>query len=615
MIQQQYPPSLEEIDEKESSYGKILSIDGPLITVENMPKAEIFEVVRLGQKKLVGEIIKLKDSTTFIQCFEDTSGLSVDDPVIRTRSPFSIELGPGIFTQVFDGIQRRLQINQDGSFFYGPGDINSAGLDHDRIWEFKPSPNVKEGKMIYGGDIYGSVFENNLFDEHRIMVNPQVQGRVTYIAPEGNYTLRDKVLEVEQDGIINQYGMSQFWPVRQQRPILQKLEGNAPLVTGIRVLDGLYPSVQGGTCCASVSSIGGKIFISQSTSKNSNSNCNIYVGCGENESDIFRVIDEFYDQKIPIKDHQESITQKTCLIANSSKMTMPSTEISVFTGITIGEYFRDMGFNVSFIIDSTNQWIHAVNQIQEKMGEILSAEAQSQVLTAKLGQIYNRAGRVKCLGSPDRIGSITMVGIATQSEGDWANPATISTINNSQVFWLFDKRLSQRNHFPTLDWISSNSKYDQLLDPYYSSINPEFNHLKAKLKQILSEELELINIIQLGETPLSEEQQLSLEMIQIIREQFIYQNTFNDYDDNCTLLKTIGMMKCIATFYECAQKVLVESSKDENITWNVLKQKVKDQIYKLNGMKFYKIKKSEIEMYFSSFANEIQFAFENQQEG
>ncbi|CAK89466.1 unnamed protein product (macronuclear) [Paramecium tetraurelia] len=608
---QQFTPSLQEIEEQESNYHTILSIDGPLITVENMPNAEIYEVVRIGQEKLLGEIIKLKESATFIQCFEDTSGLSVGDPVIRTRSPFSIELGPGIFTQVFDGIQRRLQINQDGSFFYGQGQMNISALDHDRIWEFKPSSNFKEGKLIYGGDIYGSVFENNLFDEHKIMVNPLVQGRVTYIAPEGNYTLKDNILEVEIEGIINKYGMSHFWPVRQKRPIVEKLEGNTPLLTGIRVLDGLYPSVQGGTCCASVSSIGGKIFISQSISKNSNSNCNIYVGCGENEFDIFRVIDEFYDQKIPIKDHQESIAQKTCLISNSSKMVTPTTEISVFTGITIGEYFRDMGLNVSFIVDSTNQWSQAVNQIQEKLGEILPSETQSEVLTAKIGQFYNRAGRVRCLGSPERIGSITMVGIATQSEGDWANSITNCTINNSQVFWLLDKRLSQRNHFPTFDRISSNSKYEQLLDPYYSSINPEFNRLKEKLQYILSKELELIKIIQLGEKPLLDEQQLSLEINQIIIEQFIYQNTFNDYDDNCPLPKTIGMMKCIVTFYECAQKAI----QDEQFTWNLIKQKAKDQIYKLNGMKFYKIKKSELENHFNNFANEIQFLFKNLQEG
>ncbi|CAD8113131.1 unnamed protein product [Paramecium sonneborni] len=595
----------EEMEQKESSFGKVLKVDGPLIFVEEMDGAEMFEIVKVGQKRLVGEIIKLDKNISYIQCFEDTSSLSVGDCVMRTKSPFLVELGPGIQTYPFDGIQRRLQWNENQFNISN----NITGLDQDRIWEFKPSSKIKEGMMIFGGDIYGSVFENNLFEDHKILTSPKVQGRVCYIAPEGNYTLKDKVLEIELNGIKQQYGMSHFWPMRESRPILEKLQCNTPFLTDIRVLDVLYPTVFGGTCCASMSSLGGKLFLSKALTKYSKSDCHIYVGSGESESDIVSIIEELKEETLLKKDKEEMILQHLSLIANSSKMPTPTIEVSIYTGLTIAEYYRDMGLNVSLMMDSVTQWARAVNDIQMRIGDMNNQEEYPPILSQKLTQIYQRAGQIKCRGSPDREGSITFVGNVMQSEKH-NDPVTIETINNSQVFWLLDKRLSQRKHFPHLNWILSNTKYEQQLESYFNSLNPKFQHLKTVLKQILNQEEQMI---QQEAKDLSEDQKLTLEIALMIREDFLQQDTFSQYDDHCPLYKTISMMKCFVIFYQLAKQAILKSTEDNIITWSIIKNIANKLMYKLHVMKFYDLKNPQQELidYFNNLADEIESTFKD----
>lgn len=348
------------------------------------------------------------------------AGLTVGDPVMRTKQPLSVELGPGILTQIFDGIQRPLEViyNLSGSIFV-PRGVDIPPLDQDRVWDFKPLNSIKVGSMISGGDIYGSVFENNLFDEHKLLTAPRVQGRVTYIAPEGNYTLKDKIIEVEYDGKKTQYGMSHFWPVRQPRPILEKLQGNIPLLTGQRVLDALYPSVLGGTCCIPGAFGCGKTCISQALSKYSNSECIIYVGCGERGNEMAEVLQEFPELTTIMKGKEENIMQRTCLVANTSNMPVAAREASIYTGITLAEYFRDMGFNVSMMADSTSRWAEALREISGRLAEMPADQGYPAYLASKLAQFYERAGRVRCKGSPDREGSITIVGAVSPPGGVW----------------------------------------------------------------------------------------------------------------------------------------------------------------------------------------------------
>ncbi|CAD8065335.1 unnamed protein product [Paramecium primaurelia] len=614
-MNKQRKTQLEELQEKESSFGRVFKVAGPLVVAEKMAGAKMFELVKVGWDKLVGEIIKLEGDNASIQCYEDTSGLTVGDPVMRTKSPLSVELGPGILTQIFDGIQRPLQViaDQSASIFV-PRGVDIPALDQDRVWEFKPSSTIKVGSMISGGDIYGSVFENNLFDEHKILTAPRVQGRVTYIAPEGNYTLKDKVIEVELDGKKHQYGMSHFWPVRQPRPIIEKLQGNTPLLTGQRVLDALYPSVLGGTCCIPGAFGCGKTCISQALSKYSNSECIIYVGCGERGNEMAEVLSEFPELTIQMKGKEENIMQRTCLVANTSNMPVAAREASIYTGITLAEYFRDMGFNVSMMADSTSRWAEALREISGRLAEMPADQGYPAYLASKLAQFYERAGRVRCRGSPDREGSITIVGAVSPPGGDFTDPVTTATLTIVQVFWGLDKKLAQRKHFPSVNWTISNSNYEKILEPYFNSFDPEFTHLRVMFKQILHEESELNEIVQLvGRDSLSEDQKLSLEIAKIIREDFLQQDAFSKYDYNCPLYKTIGMMRCIVSFFECGKKAILESSGDAKITWNIILNQTKPQFVKLSQMKFEDPKqpKQELMNYFTKFVDEIKSAFRN----
>lgn len=548
----------------------------------------MYELVKVGWDKLVGEIIKLEGDTASIQCYEDTSGLTVGDPVLRTGNPLSVELGPGIMSTIFDGIQRPLKTIaiQSGSVFV-PRGVDVPSLDQTKEWEFIPE-KLKVGDLLTGGDKIGKVFENDLFPNHMIMLPPNAHGRVKEIMPAGNYTVNRPVIVVEYEDKEKEYSMSHFWPVRKARPVAEKLPGRIPLLTGQRVLDSLFPSVLGGTCAIPGAFGCGKTCISQALSKYSNSECIIYVGCGERGNEMAEVLVEFPELTTKIGDKEYDIMQRTCLVANTSNMPVAAREASIYTGITLAEYFRDMGKDVSLMADSTSRWAEALREISGRLAEMPADQGFPANLGSKLAQFYERAGRVKCLGSPDREGSVTIVGAVSPPGGDFADPVTSSTLSIVQVFWGLDKKLAQRKHFPSVNWSISFSNYDRILEEYYSERDPNFMRYQNVLKKILQEEEDLTEIVQLvGKDSLSEDQKAVLEVAKVIREDYLQQNAFSEYDYNCPLYKTIGMMKCIVCFFENSKRAITESQMSEKkISWAVILAHLEEQFLELSQMKF-----------------------------
>ena len=409
---------------------------------------------------------------------------------------------------IFDGIQRPLkEIAEKAESVFVPRGIDLPCLDQDKGWEFKPNKELRVGDLISGGDIIGYVRENTLFQEHKIMADPKASGRIVEVFNEGQYTVQQPVLVIENvDGVKTELRMSHFWPVRRPRPVIEKLQASEPLLTGQRVLDALYPSVLGGTCAIPGAFGCGKTCISQALSKYSNSECVIYVGCGERGNEMAEVLDEFPELEVEIDGEKHSIMQRTCLVANTSNMPVAAREASIYTGITLSEYFRDMGKNVAMMADSTSRWAEALREISGRLAEMPADSGFPAHLGSKLAQFYERAGKVVCLGSPNRQGSISIVGAVSPPGGDFSDPVTAATLDIVQVFWGLDKKLAQRKHFPSVNWNISFTNYDRTLSEYYNARDPDFMRYKGAFKNILQEENDLIEIVQLvGKDSLGED--------------------------------------------------------------------------------------------------------------
>jgi len=602
-----------EDDVKESDYGYIFSVSGPVVVADSMSGAAMYELVRVGHDQLVGEIIRLEGQTATIQVYEETSGLTIGDPILRTKKPLSVELGPGIMENIFDGIQRPLQtIQKQSASIYIPRGINMPSLNQDKEWLFEPE-GFKVGDHITGGDRFGKVLENSLIT-HWMMLPPGEMGRITFIAEKGNYTLRDTVLSVEFQGVAKDFTMLQYWPVRKPRPSAEKLASDGPLLTGQRVLDALFPCVQGGTCAIPGAFGCGKTVISQALSKYSNSDCIVYVGCGERGNEMAEVLDEFPQLSVEIKGVKESIMKRTTLVANTSNMPVAAREASIYTGITLSEYFRDMGLNVSMMADSTSRWAEALREISGRLAEMPADSGYPAYLGARLASFYERAGKVVCLGSPNRLGSVTIVGAVSPPGGDFSDPVTSATLGIVQVFWGLDKKLAQRKHFPSVNWLQSYSKYMTALDPYYEGFDSEFVGLRTKVKEILQSEDELTEIVQLvGKDSLAESDKITLEVAKLIKDDFLQQNGFSTYDRFCPFYKTVWMLRNIVAFYNQAQKAVESSSEDRKISWLTIKNAMGDLLYKLTSMKFQDPASGESAVieHMKSLNNEIITAFRN----
>jgi V-type H+-transporting ATPase subunit A len=567
--------------------GIVMKVAGPLVVAENMSGTKMFEVVRVGKENLVGEIIRLEGDTASIQVYEDTSGLTVGDPLAKTGQPLSLELGPGILEGIYDGIQRPLErIQTIAQSVFIPRGIQVPNLDRDLKWEFKPL-NVRVGDLVTGGDIFGTVKENGLFKDHKMMIPPKVCGKVKSLKPAGSYTIDSAILEVEDQGKVTKVGLFHDWPVRVPRPYVDKLPGASALLTCERVIDALFPVTQGGTAAVPGAFGCGKTVISQALSKYSNSDVVVYVGCGERGNEMAEVLTEFPELTTMIDGKAEPIMQRTTLVANTSNMPVAAREASIYTGVTTAEYFRDQGWNVAMMADSTSRWAEALREISGRLAEMPADSGYPAYLGARLASFYERSGRVICLGSPEREGSITIVGAVSPPGGDFTDPVTSATLSIVQVFWGLDKKLAQRKHFPSINWNISFSKYIRVLEPFFEKYDSEYQHLQQKMKEILQTEDDLQEIVQLvGKDSLSEDQKCTLEVAKIVREDFLQQNGFTDYDFMCPLAKTIGMMKVIVTFHDVAQKTISESSGDSKIGWGTIYASTRELIKKITDMKF-----------------------------
>uniref|UniRef100_A0A8C6PMS0 H(+)-transporting two-sector ATPase n=1 Tax=Nothobranchius furzeri TaxID=105023 RepID=A0A8C6PMS0_NOTFU len=529
-----------------------------LVTATAMAGAAMYELVRVGHSELVGEIIRLEGDMATIQVYEETSGVSVGDPVLRTGKPLSVELGPGIMGSIFDGIQRPLKdINDLTQSIYIPRGVNIGSLNRDLKWEFSPCKSLRVGSHITGGDIYGMVFENSLI-KHKIMLPPKNRGTVTYVAPPGTYDL--------------------------------SVSSAACSSTSFTFLlsNTVKRCVQGGTTAIPGAFGCGKTVISQSLSKYSNSDVIIYVGCGERGNEMSEVLRDFPELTMEVDGKTESIMKRTALVANTSNMPVAAREASIYTGITLSEYFRDMGYNVSMMADSTSRWAEALREISGRLAEMPADSGYPAYLGARLASFYERAGRVKCLGNPEREGSVSIVGAVSPPGGDFSDPVTSATLGIVQVFWGLDKKLAQRKHFPSVNWLISYSKYTRALDEYYDKHFPEFVPLRTKAKEILQEEEDLAEIVQLvGKASLAETDKITLEVAKLIKDDFLQQNGYTPYDRFCPFYKTVGILSNMIAFYDMARHAVETTAQSDNkITWAMIREHMGEILYRISSMKF-----------------------------
>lgn len=543
----------------------------------------MYELVKVGHSNLVGEVIRINGDKTTIQVYEETAGVTVGDPVLRTGKPLSVELGPGLVETIYDGIQRPLQTIKDQSqSIYIPRGIDAPSLSREAQFDFTPG-SLKIGDHITGGDIYGNVFENSLLNEHSILLPPRARGTITSIAEAGSYGVADPILELEFDGKKHSYSMMHTWPVRVPRPVAEKSSAASPLLTGQRVLDSLFPCVQGGTTCIPGAFGCGKTVISQSLSKFSNSDIITYVGCGERGNEMAEVLMEFPELYTEISGRKEPIMKRTSLVANTSNMPVAAREASIYTGITMAEYFRDQGKDVSMIADSSSRWAEALREISGRLGEMPADQGFPAYLGSKLASFYERAGKAVALGSPDRSGSVSIVAAVSPAGGDMSDPVTTSTLGITQVFWGLDKKLAQRKHFPSVNTSISYSKYTTVLDKYYEQYYPEFSSLRDKIKEILTNAEELEQVVQLvGKSALSDSDKITLDVATLLKEDFLQQNGYSTYDQFCPIWKTYDMMRAFMAYHDEAQKAVANGA-----SWAKLSEATADIKHAVSSAKFF----------------------------
>ncbi|EFR01281.1 vacuolar ATP synthase catalytic subunit A [Nannizzia gypsea CBS 118893] len=585
-IETRSPPAMAPKDSKEEAgdeqKGVVFSISGPVIVAENMIGCAMYEMCHVGVDKVVGEVIRISGDQATIQVYEETAGVTVGDPVIRTGKPLSVELGPGLMETIYDGIQRPLKsISEASNSIYIPRGVALPALDRKKKWAFKPA-GLKVGDHITGGDVWGSVFENSLLHDHKILLPPRARGTITRISGPGDFTVDEKLLEVEFNGKKTEYSMMHVWPVRVPRPVNEKLSSDSPFIVGQRVLDSLFPGVQGGTICIPGAFGCGKTVISQSVSKFSNSDIIVYVGCGERGNEMAEVLMDFPELTITIDGRKEPIMKRTCLIANTSNMPVAAREASIYTGITVAEYFRDQGKHVAMMADSSSRWAEALREISGRLGEMPADQGFPAYLGAKLASFYERAGQTIALGSPERKGSVSIVGAVSPPGGDFADPVTSSTLNIVQVFWGLDKKLAQRKHFPSINTSISYSKYTGILDKYYAKDHPEFPRLRDKIKELLSNSEELDQVVQLvGKSALGDADKITLDVATLLKEDFLQQNGYSDYDQFCPLWKTEYMMKAFVSYYDESQKAIAQGQ-----SWAKVREATSAIQTALRNMKF-----------------------------
>jgi V/A-type H+-transporting ATPase subunit A len=541
--------------------GVIAKVSGPLVVAEGLPDAKMFDVVRVGHEKLIGEIIELEGALASIQVYEETAGLKPGDPVESTGAPLSVELGPGLIEAIYDGIQRPLELIQThwGPFIRRGAEL--PALDRRRRWHFKPK--VKPGAQVSPGDIIGTVQETPLV-EHRIMVPPGLSGTVEEIK-EGEFTVTETVCVLRTAEGRKELSLMQRWPVRKPRPYQEKLPPREPLSTGQRVIDALFPIAKGGTACVPGPFGSGKTVIQHQLLKWADAEIVVFVGCGERGNEMTDVLIELPQLEDPKTG--EKLLKRSVLIANTSNMPVAAREASVYTGITIAEYFRDMGYSVALLADSTSRWAEAMREISGRLEEMPGEEGYPAYLGSRIADFYARAGRVVCLGEPKREGSLSVIGAVSPPGGDLSEPVTQNTLRVVKVFWSLEDKLAYRRHFPAINWLTSYSLYSEALEPYYlERVGREWLELRREAMRLLQVEAELEEIVRLvGVEALSPSDRLALETARSIREDFLMQNAFDEVDTYTSLQKQLRMLKLIIRFYELGREAIARAVPIERI--------------------------------------------------
>jgi len=533
--------------------GKIERVAGPVIVAGGMLGAQMYEVVRVGDQGLIGEIIKIEADRATVQVYEETAGIRPGEKVERSGKPLSVELGPGITGQIYDGIQRPLTILFEKTGPFVRRGLTLPPIDKTKKWHFVPT--VKEQAVVTGGDIVGRVKETTLITQ-QIMIPPNLSGRIRSIVNEGDYTVTEPVGELDSpSGPISLF-MLNTWPVRTARGFKRKLPSNTPLLTGQRIIDFFFPIAKGGTATIPGAFGTGKTMAQQQLAKWADASVIVYVGCGERGNEMAEVLETF--PKLVDPRSGEPIMNRTVLIANTSNMPIAAREASVYAGITIAEYYRDMGYDVALMADSTSRWAEAMREISGRLEEMPGEEGYPAYLASKLAEFYERSGRVEVLGSDTRVGSISIVGAVSPPGGDFSEPVTQNTLRIAKVFWSLDTDLASRRHFPAINWLTSYSLYTDSLDDWYrKEIGPEWTMMRKEAMNLLQRDDELREIVMLvGPDALSESQRVILEAARMIKEDFLMQQAYNPADTYCDKIKIDLMIKLILDYYKVMQKAV-----------------------------------------------------------
>lgn len=542
------------------SRGTILKVAGPLVVAEGMRDVRMYDVVRVADERLIGEVIEVHGDQASIQVYEETAGLGPGEPVESTGFPLSVELAPGLMSNVFDGIQRPLEVIREMTGDNIQRGVEVSSLDHEKMWHFVPREDLPEA--LQAGDILGTVKETKIIDHH-IMIPPDVQGELELLelVSEGDYKITDRIARVRGKnarGEVQEFDLTmiQRWPVRRSRPHRGKLAPGEPLITGQRVIDTFFPITQGGTAAVPGPFGSGKTVIQHQLAKWAASDIVVYIGCGERGNEITDVLGEFPALVDPSTG--ESLMERTILIANTSDMPVAAREASIYTGITIAEYYRDMGYSVSVMADSTSRWAEALREMSGRLEEMPGEEGYPAYLGSRLAQFYERAGMVNCLGSEDRQGLVTAIGAVSPPGGDMSDPVVQATLRIVKVFWALDSDLAYQRHFPAINWITSYSLYlEKVLNWMDQEVNDNWQRNRSDAFRLLADESELQEIVRLvGQDTLSPEDQLKLEAARSIREDFLHQNSFDDVDTYTSLEKQYAMLDLITGWYRAGREML-----------------------------------------------------------
>ena len=553
--------------------GRIQSVAGPLVVAKDMRGCEMYEVVRVGEEGLMGETIKLIRDLAYIQVYEDTTGLKPGEEVVRTGAPVSVELGPGIITSFYDGIQRPLLEIKNLAGDYITRGINVPSLDPEKKWDFMPT--AKKGDELVEGDYLGEVQESRVI-LHKVMVPPGIHGRVLEIK-SGSFTVDEVIAILDDGGERKELTMKQRWPVRIGRPLKEKLDPEVPLLTGQRIYDTFFPIAKGGTAAIPGGFGTGKTVSQHQLAKWADSQVVVYVGCGERGNEMTEVLLTFPELDDP--NTGEKLMERSTLIANTSNMPVAAREASIYTGVTIAEYYRDMGYDVALMADSTSRWAEALREISGRLEEMPGEEGFPAYLGTRLADFYERAGRVVTLGKEKRFGSVSIVGAVSPPGGDFSEPVAQNTLRVVSAFWALDTNLADRRHFPAINWLTSYSLYLDFVKPWYDeNVDKEFQTLRGEMMALLEKEAELQEIVQLvGQDALPESDRAFLEVARMIREDFLQQHAYHEIDSYCSKEKQYLMLKIIMKFYQEVNKAIASGI----MASRTAAMKVKDEIARM----------------------------------